>query len=122
MSAPNAKKKAPALMTLAEEMKAAAVVALCLASIAGVVPFTWNPTNVTSAQDREISDSSFAYASATSISGNRKTLASIGAYRGRKVIWVVPLAAYNVTYSVSKRLRTMSRDHAATKLLHPTQL
>ena len=65
----------------------AAAAAVCLASFAGAVTLTWNPTNVTSAQYREVSASSdfafaFTYASPNPISGNWKTLASIGAYKG----------------------------------------
>ena len=64
----------------------AAAAAVCLASFAGAVTLTWNPTNVTSAQYREVSASSdfafaFTYASPNPISGNWHVLTSIGAYK-----------------------------------------
>ena len=64
----------------------AAVAAITVASLAEALTLTWNPTNVNSAQYKEVSaDADFAfaitYATPSSVSDNWKTLMSIGAYR-----------------------------------------
>ena len=64
----------------------AAVAAITVASLAEALTLTWNPTNVNSAQYKDVSaDADFAfaitYATPSSVSDNWKTLMSIGAYR-----------------------------------------